>query len=119
MTRFEAILLDKLGSYYEAYDEDTQLWGVFGSESGFCYFTYATEEEASGQADYENEINDRYTAEYIKAVKQEKRQKALQKLNQLAKEAGPLPTSMLAVGEPPKKSLWQKISGFFSGSAQN
>lgn len=117
MTRFQAIFLDKIGSYYEALDEDTQLWGVFGSESGFCYFTYMTEKEASNMATELNAQNDVHKSYYIKAAQRDRRQKALEKLKKLADEAGPLPISILAIGEPPKKTIWNRISSFFSGSA--
>lgn len=120
MNRFQAIILDKLGSYYEAYDEDTNLWCVFGSESGFCYFTYMSEEKATSMADELNRQNDLYNREYIKAAKQERRKKAEQKLSELAGNQ-PLISGVLAVGEGGirKKSLWNRISSFFSGSVQN
>jgi hypothetical protein len=60
MNRFQARELDKKGSYYAAYDEESALWCVFGSESGFCYFTYMSESWANKMAanlNFENENN--------------------------------------------------------------
>lgn len=37
MTRSEAYQLDRLGDFYLDIDESSDLMGVFGSESGFCY----------------------------------------------------------------------------------
>ena len=45
MNGYEARKLDK-GEMYVDLDEDTDLWCVFGSESGFAYQAFSTEEEA-------------------------------------------------------------------------
>lgn len=44
MTSLEALALDS--SFYAEYDHDVGAWGVFGDESGFCYETPASREEA-------------------------------------------------------------------------
>ena len=36
--------------FYAEWDEDTQLYGVFGTESGFCYATYSNPSEAEETA---------------------------------------------------------------------
>jgi hypothetical protein len=46
MTLTEALKKDKNGSYYEKWDVETGMWGVFGSESGFCYLTFSDKFEA-------------------------------------------------------------------------
>ncbi len=41
----DAHKLDK-GSIYEEFDTDTNNYGVFGTESGFCYATFADRRDA-------------------------------------------------------------------------
>jgi hypothetical protein len=45
MSRPEAVKIDK--SRYVAYDEGSGLWGIFGTESKFCYATYSSRHEAT------------------------------------------------------------------------
>ena len=33
-------------SFEVDFDTHTECWGIFGTESGFCYRTYSSEEEA-------------------------------------------------------------------------
>ena len=47
MTRDKAITLDKDGEKYVDFDESTNCWGVFGTESGFCYELFSSEKEAN------------------------------------------------------------------------
>jgi hypothetical protein len=42
---WEAHEADK-GSYFVDFDSETNMWGVFGTESGFCYTLHHTEENA-------------------------------------------------------------------------
>ena len=46
MNRGRAVKLDK-GSKYVSFDEETDCYGIFGTESGFCYALYASRDEAS------------------------------------------------------------------------
>lgn len=46
LTAYQAILLDKIGVFYYDWDEEIQMYGIFGSESGFCYHTFTNLEEA-------------------------------------------------------------------------
>jgi hypothetical protein len=32
---------------YVEYDNEYEVWGIFGVDSGFCYATYSSEEEAN------------------------------------------------------------------------
>lgn len=53
MTSREALEQDKKGEFYAdpAYDGDESGdWGVFGTESGFCYSTWSSKEEAEQAA---------------------------------------------------------------------
>lgn len=50
MTSNRAYQMDKRGEFYSEWDEDSQMYCVFGSESGFCYATYAGKEEAEEEA---------------------------------------------------------------------
>lgn len=46
MNKAEATQLDR-GSVWVDFDEDSSCWGVFGTESGFCYSLHADEESAN------------------------------------------------------------------------
>lgn len=50
MTGAQAAKLDKNGDFYADYDASSGLWCVFGTESGFAYGSYASEEEANEKA---------------------------------------------------------------------
>ena len=50
MTRDEAHQIDQ-GSVYSDLDDKTDCYGVFGTESGFCYELYSTEQEAQERAE--------------------------------------------------------------------
>jgi len=58
MNRDEAAQMDKSGEFYaeEIFyaEEASSIWGVFGTESGFCYETYMDEQEATERADLKN-----------------------------------------------------------------
>jgi hypothetical protein len=45
MNGHEAAKLDK-GSKYVDFDADSEMYGIFGTESGFCYRLYTSQEEA-------------------------------------------------------------------------
>ena len=51
MNRLQAIEKDKKGNFYEEFDDDSGMWGVFGTESGFCYKTCGSEHEAKHVAE--------------------------------------------------------------------
>jgi hypothetical protein len=51
LRRDEAHALDSKGGYYVALDEETELWCVFGTESGFAYATYADKLDAELDAE--------------------------------------------------------------------
>lgn len=42
--------LDETGEFYRAFDHDTGLWGVFGTESGYCYETLNSDGHAYERA---------------------------------------------------------------------
>jgi hypothetical protein len=46
ITHQEARERDSQGTYYVDFDEESGCWGVFGSESGFCYATFTDWDEA-------------------------------------------------------------------------
>ena len=52
MNGTEATQMDKGGEFYA--EETCGMWGVFGTESGFCYATYMDEQEATERADLKN-----------------------------------------------------------------
>lgn len=45
MNRTEAESMDH-GSRYVDFDEETQMWGIFGTESGFCYTLHGSKDAA-------------------------------------------------------------------------
>ena len=51
MNRTEAIQKDKVGSFYADFDEESGMWCVFGTESGFAYYSYADKESADERAE--------------------------------------------------------------------
>jgi len=122
MNRFQAIMMDRQGTYFAAFDDVKNLWCVFGSISGYCYFTYDNIEQAQNMA-WDLVLNDQIFNADCKARKPPplptKRDLALKKLRELGEKAGPLVSGMLAIGSdsPPKKSLLKKISGWFSKQA--
>ena len=50
MNKTEATKLDQ-GSVWIDKDEDSDCWGVFGTESAFCYSLHASEEDANRKAE--------------------------------------------------------------------
>ena len=58
MTRNKAVKKDKgKGWFYAEYDEESGMYGVFGSESGFCYSTHADYTSACKAAnDFSDEL---------------------------------------------------------------
>ena len=46
MNRREAFAMDKQGGFYVEYDEETGLYCVFGTESGFAYYSFASQADA-------------------------------------------------------------------------
>jgi hypothetical protein len=48
--RYTALQKDRHGDFYADEDEETNTFCVFGSESGFCYSTHFTMEEAEKAA---------------------------------------------------------------------
>lgn len=54
LTGKSAYQIDKNGEFYVEFDEDIGLYCVFGSETGFCYATYADDQEAQIDADRMN-----------------------------------------------------------------
>ena len=46
MTKQEAILLDKNGDLWIDLDKESNCYGVFGTESGFCYSLSADKTDA-------------------------------------------------------------------------
>lgn len=46
MTRSEAYRKDRKGDFYVDEDDKTNGWGVFGSETGFCYGTFSDTSDA-------------------------------------------------------------------------
>jgi hypothetical protein len=46
VNRTEAYQKDRIGDFYVDDDEVTGCWGVFGSETGFCYGTFVDTPEA-------------------------------------------------------------------------
>lgn len=54
MNRTEAIQKDRNGTFYADYDPDSDCWGVFGSESGFCYHLFANSGDADEHAEHMN-----------------------------------------------------------------
>jgi len=46
MSRTEAYRKDRKGDFYVDDDEKSGSWGVFGSETGFCYGTFADTADA-------------------------------------------------------------------------
>ena len=56
MTRLDALKLDNNGSFYTDYDEDSACYGVFGTESGFCY---ALETEDNIAEEIANKMNEK------------------------------------------------------------
>jgi hypothetical protein len=63
MNRKEAYKLDE-GSAWVDYDEDSACWGVFGTESAFCYSLHAGVDEA-------NEAKEQFEAEYRRIKKKQ------------------------------------------------
>lgn len=53
MNGAEAIKIDF--EFYSELDEESELYCVFGSDSGFAYASYASEEEAERDANTRNE----------------------------------------------------------------
>lgn len=51
---FEAITKDKKGCFYADLDSESGSYGVFGSESGFCYSTWSDQGQAEEQAEKAN-----------------------------------------------------------------
>ena len=49
MTRTQAERIDQ-GSKFVDYEEETNSWGVFGTESGFCYSVHTSKDEAERAA---------------------------------------------------------------------
>lgn len=50
MNGAEAAKLDVKGEKYVDFDEESDCWGVFGSESGFCYSLHCDMSEAYAEA---------------------------------------------------------------------
>jgi hypothetical protein len=55
VNRTEAYRKDRKGDFYVDMDEKTGAWGVFGSETGFCYATFSDLKEAER---YVNNLTD-------------------------------------------------------------
>jgi len=51
VTYEKALALDTKGSFYADLDEDSGFWGVFGTESGFCYRLVSDESAAKVEAE--------------------------------------------------------------------
>jgi hypothetical protein len=58
MNRTAALLLDRKGGFYADESEETGDYGVFGTESGFCYFLYGSRQEAKDTANTMSMAND-------------------------------------------------------------
>jgi len=56
MTKTKALRLDKKGSFYADLDEESDCYGVFGSESTFCYELVADKQTAKDLADKMNKV---------------------------------------------------------------
>lgn len=125
MIRMQAILLDRQGTYYSTLDGKTNLWGVFGSVSGFCYFTYTDEHQAWNMV-YDLIINDEiFNADCKRATVAPpplptRKELALKKIRELAKKAGPVPSGMLCISEEAQKTdgILKRISRLFSKPKQ-
>jgi hypothetical protein len=50
LERDKAMIKDTAGSFYAEHDEDHQCYGVFGSETGFCYLRTCSEAQARQEA---------------------------------------------------------------------
>jgi hypothetical protein len=50
LNRTEALKLDG-SNIYSDWDDDFEIYGVFGSESGFCYYQSTVQEESESYAD--------------------------------------------------------------------
>lgn len=46
MTEYNSLKPQRGEEVYAEWDEEFQVWGIFGLESGFCYAQPATREEA-------------------------------------------------------------------------
>jgi len=52
MTSTKALEIDKKhGTFYADWDDESGSWCVFGSESGFAYASYGSEDEALDESD--------------------------------------------------------------------
>ncbi len=47
MNAQQALKLDNRNSFYVEFDNDCDMWGVFGCESGFCYSLHTDEYSAN------------------------------------------------------------------------
>ncbi len=50
MNAGEAFQKDKRGDFYADWDDEAGAYGVFGTESGFCYATFSDKGDAEDQA---------------------------------------------------------------------
>jgi len=46
MNKYKAVKMDKKGELYVEYDSEIEAFGVFGTESGFCYASFTSKKEA-------------------------------------------------------------------------